>query len=71
MPCGYCSGIGHTMRHCNSDAAQNLLASIWANDRNFKRVFDIRNPEFNARIYQNYEVNHQKISFATSNSTSY
>ena len=26
MPCGYCSGIGHTMRHCNSDAAQNLLA---------------------------------------------
>ena len=26
MPCGYCSGIGHTMRHCNSDAARNLLA---------------------------------------------
>ena len=26
MPCGYCSGIGHTMRHCNSDAAQSLLA---------------------------------------------
>ena len=26
MTCGYCSGIGHTMRHCNSDAAQNLLA---------------------------------------------
>ena len=26
MTCGYCSGIGHTMRHCNSDAARNLLA---------------------------------------------
>ena len=26
MPCGYCSGFGHTMRHCNSDAAQSLLA---------------------------------------------
>jgi hypothetical protein len=26
MTCGYCSGIGHTMRHCNSTAAQNLLA---------------------------------------------
>ena len=26
MPCGYCSGIGHTMRHCSSDAAQSLLA---------------------------------------------
>lgn len=26
MPCGYCSEIGHTMRHCNSAAAQRLLA---------------------------------------------
>lgn len=26
MSCGYCSRIGHTMRHCNSAAAQNLLA---------------------------------------------
>ena len=26
MTCGYCSGIGHTMRHCNSSAALNLLA---------------------------------------------
>jgi len=26
MSCGYCSRIGHTMRHCNSTAAQNLLA---------------------------------------------
>ena len=25
MPCGYCSEIGHTMRHCNCAAAQNLL----------------------------------------------
>lgn len=25
MPCGYCSGIGHTMRNCNSTAAQRLL----------------------------------------------
>ena len=26
MSCGYCSRIGHTMRHCNSTAALNLLA---------------------------------------------
>lgn len=26
MTCGYCSEIGHTMRHCNSTAAQRLLA---------------------------------------------
>ena len=25
MPCGYCSGTGHIMRNCNSDAAQSLL----------------------------------------------
>jgi hypothetical protein len=25
MPCGYCSGIGHTMRNCNSSAAESLL----------------------------------------------
>jgi hypothetical protein len=25
MPCGYCSGNGHTMRNCDSTAAQNLL----------------------------------------------
>jgi len=26
MSCGYCSSTGHTMRHCNSIAAQHLLA---------------------------------------------
>jgi len=26
MPCGYCSNTGHTMRNCNSSAAQILLA---------------------------------------------
>ena len=25
MPCGYCSGTGHIMRNCNSDAARSLL----------------------------------------------